>query len=301
MRIMISGGTGMIGKQLVARLHQSGHELWVLTRSRRGGISLPGVKMIQWDGSSLGQWSEFVSQVDAIINLAGENIGSKRWSVIRKNLIVDSRVNAGKILTEAITKSKKCPKVFIQASAIGFYDKNSFDIKSEESTISNDFLANICKKWEASSLEVESMGIRRIVIRTGVVLSKDAGALNRMLIPFNFFVGGPIGDGNQMISWIHQFDEISAIQFLLENDEARGVYNLTAPYPASNANLGINLAKIINRPYWIPVPAFILRFLLGEMSTLVLDGQTVVPKRLIDAGFSFKFEKIEDALINLMA
>ena len=300
MRILISGGTGMIGKQLVARLHESGHELWVLTRSGKGGNGLPRVKMIQWDGSSLGQWSEFVSQVDAIINLAGENIGSKRWSVRRKNLIVDSRVNAGKILTEAITKANKYPKVFIQASAIGFYDKNSVDRMIEESTISNDFLANICKKWEASSLEVESMGIRRIVIRTGVVLSKDEGALNRMLMPFNFFVGGPIGNGNQMISWIHPSDEISAIQFLLENEKTRGVYNLTAPYPASNANLGKNLAKIMNRPYWIPVPAFILRFLLGEMSTLVLDGQTVIPKRLIDAGFSFKFEKIEDALINLM-
>jgi len=301
MRILISGGTGMIGKQLVARLQESGHELWILTRSVNKGHSLPRVKMIHWDGSSLGQWSELVNQVDAIINLAGENIGSKRWSVKRKNLIIDSRVNAGEILTEAITNAKKRPNVFIQASAIGFYDKKNSEIMSEDSTISNDFLGNICKKWEESSLKVETMGIRRVVIRTGVVLAKEDGALNRMLIPFNFFLGGPIGNGKQMVSWIHQSDEISAIQFLLENEKAKGVYNLTAPYPTTNANLGKNLAKITKRPYWIPVPAFILQFFLGEMSSLVLDGQTVSSKKLIDAGFSFKFEKIEDALINIMA
>ena len=301
MRILISGGTGMIGKQLVNRLHESGHDLWILTRREQKGHHLPGVKMVHWDGSSLGKWSDLVGQVDAIINLAGENIGAKRWSSKRKNIIIDSRVNAGKILTEAISNSKKRPVVFIQASAIGFYEKNNIDTLSEESQISHDFLADICKEWEASSLDVETMGVRRIVIRTGVVLSKEEGALNRMLIPFKFFIGGPIGSGKQMISWIHPSDEVSAIQFLLENEEARGNYNLTAPYPVSNANLGKTLAKIINRPYWIPVPALVLRCLLGEMSTLVLDGQTVAPSRLIDAGFSFKYEKIENAIIDLMA
>ncbi len=301
MRILISGGTGMIGKQLVNSLHESGHELLLLTRSVQAEHKLPNVKLILWDGSSLGKWGEIVNNVDAIINLAGENIGSKHWSVRQKNLIIESRVNAGKILTEAMIKAKARPKVFIQASAIGIYGVNNSEILTEESAYGDDFMADICKKWEASSEEVESLGIRRIVIRTGVVLSKKAGALNRMLIPFNFFIGGPIGSGKQMISWIHPSDEVSAIQFLLENEKAKGVFNLTAPCPISNAELGKNLAKVTQRPYWLPVPAIGLRILLGEMSTLVLDGLNVTPERLINAGFSFKFEKIEDALINLMA
>jgi len=301
MRILISGGTGMIGKHLIPCLHASGHDLWLLTRSSQKDHSLPNVKMVQWDGFSLGNWREIVNHVDAIINLAGENIGLKRWSVDRKNLIVESRVNAGKILTEAIKRAQKRPSVFIQASAIGIYGANNPDILIEESAYGDDFMADICKKWEASSEKVESFEIRRIVIRTGVVLSKTAGALNRMLIPFNLFVGGPIGNGKQMISWIHPFDEVSAIQFLLENESAKGIYNLTAPNPKSNAEFGKSLARIIHRPFWFPVPAIGLRIILGEMSSLVLDGQNVFPGRLIDAGFSFKFEKIEDALINLMA
>ena len=301
MRILISGGTGMIGKLLVPGLHESDHELWLLTRSGQEEHSLPNVNMIQWDGSSLGTWSELVNHVDAIINLAGENIGSKRWSVRRKNLIIESRVNAGKILVEAIIKAKKRPKVFIQASAIGIYGVNNTDILTEESAFGDDYLAGICKKWEASSEELDSIGIRRIIIRTGVVLSKSAGALNRMLIPFNLYIGGPIGSGKQMISWIHPSDEVSAIQFLLENENAKGIFNLTAPYPTSNAEFGKCLAKVAHKPYWLPVPAIGLRILLGEMSTLVLDGQNVTPERLIDAGFSFKYEKIEDALLNLIA
>jgi len=297
---MISGGTGMIGKQLVARLHESGHELLILTRNGQKNNNYPGVKFIEWDGVSLGSWSEYVNDVEAIINLAGENIGSKRWTNKRKNLIIESRINAGKILTEAITKAKKHPEVFIQASAIGFYKKNSLEMMDEQRSSGDDFLADICLKWEASSKDLELMGIRRVVIRTGVVLSKEEGALNRMLLPFYFFIGGPIGNGKQMVSWIHQSDEISAILFLLENKKANGVYNLTAPYPISNATIGKQLAKITNRPYWIPVPAIILRILLGEMSSLVLDGQTVIPNKLNEAGYRFNYENIEDALSNIM-
>jgi hypothetical protein len=301
MRILISGGTGMIGRPLVTRLQESGHELWILTRKIGAKHNLQNVEMVHWDGTSMGEWSEYINQVDAIINLAGENIGAMRWSDKRKKLIIESRVNAGEILTEAINKARRRPKVFIQASAIGYYGAESCEMLTEESASGNDFLADICIKWEASSRGLESMGIRRVVIRTGVVLSKNEGALNRMLIPFNLFVGGPIGGGQQMISWIHPFDEVASIQFLLENDDSSGVFNLTAPEPICNADLGKYLAKITHRPYWLPVPAFGLRLLLGEMSTLVLDGQNVTPKRLIEAGFCFKYVKIDDALKNLLA
>jgi uncharacterized protein (TIGR01777 family) len=300
MKIMISGGTGLIGQQLVAELLKKGHEVWVLSSTRTENHNLPGAYLIGWDGSSLGKWSEYVDQMDVIINLAGANIGSKRWTIKRKRLIVESRVKAGKILTEAIKKSNNQTKVFIQASAIGFYDKNRHEILNEQNSGCSDFMGGICKDWEASSLEVESLGIRRIIIRTGIVLSKKDGILNRMMLPFKFFIGGPIGNGNQILSWIHIDDEVSAIQFLLENENAKGVFNLTAPYPASNSGIGKKLAKIMNRPYWIPAPAIFLRFFLGEMSSLVLDGQNIFPQRLLEAGYSFKFEKIDDALTDLL-
>ncbi|OGN75960.1 MAG: TIGR01777 family protein [Chloroflexi bacterium GWB2_49_20] len=301
MRILISGGTGMIGRPLVTRLQESGHQLWILTRKIGARHNLKNIQMVHWDGSRLGEWSEYVNQVDAIINLAGENIGAKRWSDKRKKQIIESRVNAGEILTEAIKQARKRPRVFVQASAIGFYGVNRHENLTEASASGDDFLADICIKWEESSNGLESLGIRRVVIRTGVVLSKNEGALNRMLIPFKLFVGGPIGGGRQMISWIHPFDEIAAIQYMLENDELAGVFNLTAPEPISNADLGRYLARITHRPYWLPVPAFALRILLGEMCTLVLDGQNVTSLRLVDAGFQFKYGKIEDALKNLLA
>jgi uncharacterized protein (TIGR01777 family) len=301
MRILISGGTGMIGKLLVPHLHDKGNELLILTRSISGYNKMHGVKMIQWDGFSMGYWAEYMNQADVVINLAGENIGSQRWSNERKNKIIESRVNSGIILSQAISIARNRPRIFIQASAIGYYGAKSDGTLTEESPSGNDFLAEICKKWEASSLNVESMGMRRIIIRTGVVLSKEAGALNRILIPFNFFIGGPIGSGKQIISWIHPYDVVSAIDFLIEHEKAQGVFNLTAPQPISNAQLGKELAKIIRRPYWLPVPSIGLRLLLGEMSTLVLDGQKVIPQKLISEGFEFKYSNIMDSLSDLMA
>lgn len=300
MRILISGGTGMIGTLLVTRLLEKDHEISILTRKNRENNNSTNVRYFHWDGSNLGDWCAQISQVDAIINLAGENIGLKRWSDKRRKQITESRINAGRILTEAIKKATNYPKVFIQASAIGFYGTNNLGILTEENPCGDDFLADLSQKWERSSFEVESLGIRRIVIRTGVVLSKKEGALNRMLLPFKLFVGGPLASGKQIISWIHPEDEIAAIEYLLENESTSGVYNLTAPESISNAAFGKILAKTIHRPYWFPVPGFALRLLLGEMSTLVLDGQNIYPKRLVEAGFQFKYGQIKDALKNLM-
>lgn len=301
MRILISGGTGMIGNLLASHMLEAGHEIWILSRRIREKYSSHGINMIHWDGISMGNWADVVSTSDVIINLAGENIGTKRWSKKQKKLIVDSRVNSGEILTAAISKAVIRPKVFIQASAIGYYGVKNDEIMTEENGPGNDFMAEICKKWEASSLEIESMGIRRVIIRTGVVLSKSAGALNRLLLPFKFFIGGPLGSGKQNISWVHPVDVVSAINFLVENDKAEGVFNLTAPQPISNAQLGSELAKIIQRPYWLRVPSFGLRLLLGEMSTLVLDGQMVFPQKLLSLGYKFKYPNIIDSLIDLMA
>lgn len=301
MRVMMTGGTGMIGSPLAKRLLEKGHEVLILSRSHIGEGSSSKLRFVKWNGRTLGEWVDQLAGVDAIINLAGENIGAMRWSKKRKDLILGSRVTAGETLTQAIGKASIKPKVFIQASAIGFYGTNDQGLITEESLSGNDFLADISKKWERSSFEIESMGIRRVIIRTGVVLSRQEGALGRMLLPFKFFIGGPLGSGRQMVSWIHLEDEISAICFLLENGNTRGIYNLTSPAPAPNAELGKLIARITHRPFWLPVPEFALRFLLGEMSTVVLDGQSVIPERLLEAGFRFKFKDISSALMDILA
>jgi len=300
MKILISGGSGFIGKALTKSLLADGHEVVILTRDpQRAGLGT-GVEAVRWDGRTDAGWGEVVARVDGIVNLAGANIGSGLWKRKRKAEILDSRVEAGKALTEAIRNTARRPKVLIQASAVGFYGPRGEEAVTEESGPGSGTLAEVCKAWEASTKPVEEMGVRRVVIRTGVVLSAKEGPLPRMLMPFRFFVGGPLGNGKQGFPWIHPQDEQAAIRFLIENEKASGVYNLSAPKPLSNADFGRVIAKVMKRPYWLHVPAFALRFLLGELSTLLLDGQYMLPGRLQEMGFHFRFETAESALEDLL-
>ena len=300
MRILISGGSGFIGTALSKSLLLQGHQVWILTRHLQTAHIAEGARGIGWDGRTLTGWEKIVSQVDAIVNLAGESLGSGLWTQSRKNRIGSSRVNAGKAISEAIHAANPRPQVLIQASAVGFYGPHGKELLTEESGPGDGFLADICKCWEESTQPVEDLGVRRVIIRTGVVLSKREGALQRMIFPFNFYIGGPLGNGNQGLPWIHPNDEVEGIRFLLEKYNAVGVFNLSAPTPISNSDFGRTLAKVMNRPFWLPVPAFSLRLLLGEMSTLVLEGQYMLPKRLLDLGFPFPFTNVEDALIDLV-
>lgn len=296
MRIIIAGGSGLIGSALANLLVASGHQVWVLTRNAERTEVAEGAHPVRWDGYSTNGWESLVSQADAIINLAGENLGSGYWTRKRKEQILTSRTNAGKAISEAIHRANPRPGVLIQASAVGFYGPRGSEPVTEETAPGQGFLAEVCQAWEASSQPVEEMGVRRVVIRTGVVLTKSAGALPRMTLPFRFYAGGPIGTGQQGIPWIHLADEVAAIQFLLQTNGAKGVFNLSAPGLLSNADFGRLLAKVTWRPYWLPVPVFALRLILGEMSTLVVDGQFMVPKRLQEFGYPFKFESAEKAL-----
>jgi uncharacterized protein (TIGR01777 family) len=300
MRIIITGGTGFIGTALTESLLAEGHQVWILTRNLQVARLAEGARGVGWDGRTTTGWGELVSQVDAIVNLAGESLGSGPWSEVRKNRILSSRVEAGKAVSDAIRQSSPRPKVLIQASAVGFYGPHGNEPLTEESAPGQGFLAEICKTWEASSQLVEELGVRRVVIRTGVVLSKDEGALPRMMLPFKLFAGGPLGNGRQGLPWIHPADEVAGIRFLLENGKAQGVFNLSAPEPLSNAEFGRILAKVMRRPFWLPAPVFALRLLLGEMSTLVLEGQYMLPKRLQELGFRFRFEIAEQALRDLL-
>lgn len=300
MNILMTGGTGLIGSALTRALLADGHTVSILTRSpERAQASLPGARLVKWDGSSAHGWEGLVEDSEVVINLAGESLASGRWSDERKARLSSSRLQAGKALAEAIAQAAQRPRLLIQSSAVGYYGTSQLAELDESSPAGNDFLAHICLEWEASTQAVEAMGVRRAIIRTGVVLSRAGGALPQMVLPFRLMAGGPLGNGKQWVSWIHLNDEVGAIRFLASHPDVSGVYNLTAPNPLTNADFGRILGRTLHRPYWLPAPAFALKLLLGEMSTLVLDGQKVLPRRLLDSGYVFTFSRLEDALNDL--
>jgi uncharacterized protein len=299
MNVLIAGGSGFIGSALTRSLLEDGHKVWILTRSR-GRIRLPnGAQPVRWDGRTSQGWVGVLHQMDAVVNLAGETIGRWPWTDRRKKLIRDSRMDAGKAISDAFQRVDKKPPVLIQASGIGYYGPCGAETVAEDAPAGNDFMALVASTWEASTRIVDSLGVRRVVIRSALVLNAQKGVLPLMALPVRLGAGGPLGSGKQGVSWIHIDDEVRAIRYLLENDKARGAFNLSAPNPVSNADFNRALAQAISRPYWIPVPAFALKVALGEMSTLLLDGQFVIPQRLVNLGFIFRFETVGEAFRNL--
>ncbi len=301
MRVIITGGSGLIGRALSASLVRDGHEVIILSREpeRITGL-LAGVRAEKWDGRTAEGWYFLVDGADAVVNLAGESIGSGRWTNERKSAILQSRLNAGQAIVQAIEASANYPGVVIQASGIGYYGPRGNEAVTEETPPGHDFLAKLAMDWEASTASLETFGVRRVVIRTGVVLSSESGALLRMLLPFRFFVGGPLGNGQQWFPWIHLADEVGAIRFLIENRSASGSFNLTAPVPLNNAEFSRLLGQQLRQPAFMPAPAFALRLAFGEMATILLDGQRAIPKRLLQLGFVFQFPEAGPALNNLL-
>lgn len=243
------------------------------------------------------------AQVDgayAVINLAGEPIAGKRWSKTQKKELITSRLNTTRLLVEAMSKARNKPKVFLNASAIGFYGPRDTSPVSENTSAGSGFLADVCREWERQALKAESFGVRVALLRTGIVLGTNGGALGKMLLPFQLGLGGPLGSGKQIMSWIHLEDEVSAILYCLENENIHGPVNLTAPNPVSMAEFTKTLGRVLKRPAILPVPALALKVLLGEMSTMLLEGQNVQPEVLAANRFQFKFKRLEDALKDLL-
>lgn len=310
MHILIAGGTGLIGQALIRQLLLQGHEVTILSRNpQKLEAEMPGVSLLKWDGRSSKGWGHIIEETDAVINLAGAsiagegllNIVTQRWNRENKRRIQQSRVNAGQAIVQAIEAADNKPQVLVQASAVGYYGPRDSEDVAEGSPPGTDYLAQVCVDWENCTKAVEEMGVRRVVIRTGLILTEDGGILPIMLLPFRLFVGGPVGSGKQGVSWIHMQDEVQAIIYLIENETAQGVYNLTAPKPVTYAEFGKTAGKVMKRPSFIPVPSFALKMVLGEKSMLVLDGQRVVPSRLLEAGFNFRFAELQPALQNLLA
>ncbi len=296
MKIILAGGTGLIGRELTDALLAEGHQLWILSRNPQDRKAPPGAQLVAWDAQTSAGWGHLVEEADAIFNLAGENLGTWLWTKARKAEILASRAEAGQAIIQALAAAQRRPRLLVQASAIGYYGAREDQVLDEASAPGKDWQSGVCLDWEASTAAAESLGVRQVVVRTGLVLTPTGGVLPKLLLPFKMFVGGPLGNGRQYYSWIAMRDEIRALIFLLNLENASGPYNLTAPNPLPQAEFGRVTGRVMHRPYWFPTPAFALRLVLGEMSTLVLDGQRVVPKRLREAGFAFQYPQLESAL-----
>lgn len=307
MRIIITGGTGLIGRTLADALASTGHKVTILSRSPERATGLPaGVQVERWDAKTAEGWGHLVDGADAIVNLAGANIAGSgfipsRWTPKRKQILRDSRVLAGRAVVEAIRGAKTKPSVLIQASGVGYYGSTGDELVTEDTSPGDDFLARLAHDdWEPSTEAVEEMGVRRAIIRSGAVLSTEDGALPRMLLPYRLLVGGHLGSGKQWHSWIHPEDETAAIEFLIDHEKARGPFNLVAPEPLTNADFGRVIGRVMGRPSLIPVPGFAMRLALGEVSDVVLEGQRAVPKNLLELGFTFQYPDAESALRDLL-
>ena len=302
MNILIFGGTGFIGSALVEALSAQGDECHVVTR-RANGLVGGKAQYHTWDGHDIQQVVSLMDSADAIVNLAGETIGKWPWSTTHKQRVIQSRVRIGQqiasVFTNGMLPTKK-DRVYIQSSGVGYYGNSAQPNMDEMAPAGSDFLAHVAQEWEASTSVLDNVaGIRRCVIRTSLVLGRDAGALPMMALPVRFFAGGPLGDGNQGVSWIHIDDEVNAIIYLVKTPSCKGVFNFSAPQPVTNKHFMQVLARVLHRPSWLPAPAFALRLALGEMSTLLLDGQYAWPKALLDNGYIFRYPTIEAALMDL--
>ncbi len=300
MRIIIPGGSGLIGSLLIPALLADGHEVWLLSRHPER-VTPPGsAQVAAWDGRTGKGWERILDGSDAIINLTGENLAAGLWTKERLQRIRDSRVSPGQAILDGLKRVSSRPAILVQQSAMGIYGTSLAQTFDESSPLGSDTLAGVCHDWEAATRPAEDFGLRRIVLRTGLFLTRRGGVLPRLMLPFQLFAGGRLGSGQQWYSWIHYRDWLEAVRFLLKSSSVSGVFNLSAPEPVTNAEFGRTLAWVMRRPYLLPAPAFALRLALGKMSTMVLDGQRVIPKRLVDSGFQFKFTRLHQALEDIL-
>lgn len=301
MRICIFGGTGFIGRRLSELLVADGYEVLVFSRNYTGFYSNPGnIRIIEWSAEISDTLLPYFKGDYSIINLAGENIGSGLWLKSKKERILNSRIGITGLIREACIRSAKNPKCIIQGSASGFYGSGN-ELITEESQKGNGFLADVTDRWEKIFRNEDRLRSRIVFIRTGLVLGKDAGLLNRMLPAFRLYSGGYPGKGNQYLPWIHIEDEVNAIRFLLRSETAKGPYNLCSPNPVTFRTFCKTMSLILHKPCWLRIPPVLLRILPGNMGReLFLSNQQIIPEKLLNEGFNFSFPNIKPALENLL-
>lgn len=299
MKVAITGGTGFIGQAVTSKLISNGHHVFILTRNKANKQEKDHLSFVEWLKDGIHPEKELVG-IDAIINLAGENLNSGRWTPNKKQEIIDSRVTATKETIRIINAMENKPEVLVNGSAVGFYGTSFTERFTEYDTQpGDDFLADVIVRWEQEAMKAPSE-TRVVCSRFGVVLDTNEGALQKMLLPFKFFVGGKLGTGEQWMSWVHIQDVAKALSYCVEKKEIQGPVNITAPRPQKMKDLGKTLAHILKRPFWAPVPSTLLHIGLGEMSVLVLDGQHVTPQKLIENDFTFTHPDLQEALEDLV-
>ena len=297
MRVVIAGGTGFLGRPLTTSLLQDKHDVVVLTRGRNAHIAA-GAQSVPWDpNGDPGPWAAAIDGAQAVVNLAGESIAGKRWTVAQKERILESRVRATRSLVAAIGGAVAPPSVFVSGSAVGYYGPLGDAPATEETPVGDDFLAHVCEQWEREAMRAAGGRTRVACIRTGIVLHKDGGALPEMLPPFRIGAGGPVGSGRQYWPWIHRDDWIALVRWTIETPAASGAINATGPHPVTNAAFARALGRAMHRPAWLPAPAFALKLLLGEMAeALLLSGQNALPAKATRGRFQFRYNTVDDAL-----
>ena len=302
MQIVIAGGTGFIGRPLCASLVQEGHRVTLLTRRTDEVQRLFGsaVTAVEWNGTETGAWERCLEEADAVINLAGAPIADARWTDARKRLLTLSRVLTTRLLVVALSRRSSKPRMLINASGIGYYGACDDRVLDEGAARGQGFLADLCLAWEAEALRAAEFGVRVVMLRTGMVLEQDGGALPKMLLPFRLFAGGPILPGTQWVSWIHRRDHTGLIQWLLTTPSISGPVNAVAPGAVTMNRFCEVLGQVLHRPSWLPVPGFALQLALGELGTLMTTGQRVNPAKAISGGYVFHYPTLEPALRAIM-
>jgi len=294
MKVLITGASGFIGSALQRLLRENGHDLLLVSRSEPRDAS-----WVQWSVEDGFTDPTKLEGIDAVIHLAGESISGLRWTDEKKKAIRNSRVLGTRNIVDTISELERRPSVLIAASAVGFYGDRGDEILTEKSKSGKTFLADVCREWEAESRRAEDSGVRTVLLRTGLVMSKEGGALGTMLLPFKMGLGGVIGDGKQWMSWISLDDHIRVITTALENENIRGAVNSVSPEPVTNEEFTKIMGEVLYRPTFIPVPEFAVHLMLGEMGEeLLLNSERAVPKRLTDLGFEFKFPDLKKAIEN---
>ena len=301
MKILITGGTGFVGTQLTSRLIEDRHEVTILTRSLKGAKgSSPGISYLEGDPTKKGAWQEAIKNHDAVINLAGASI-FRRWSDTAKKLIWDSRIQTTQNLVEALSARKGNETHLFSTSAVGYYGFHEDEVLDESSPSGEGYLTDLSKEWEAAAMKAKVYGVHVILMRFGIVLGKRGGALQQMITPFKWWMGSPLGSGNQWFSWIHEQDLVDIFLYLIKEKKISGAVNCAAPNPVTNRELTQKIGEVLGKPTFMPaVPGFVMSLMLGEFGSVLLKGQRVVPKRLLDAGFRFSFPDLRSALMDLL-
>jgi len=301
-KIIVTGATGLIGRNLCLKSLGRGVEVSIFTRdveSVRGKFP-SAINLIKWDYHKPEKWKHHLNGVEAVVHLAGANLGAKRWNKKYKKLAYESRIISTRNLVEAIAAVDKKPKAFICSSAVGYYGTRGDDYLSEDEGRADNFLAKLCSDWEKESAKAEELGIRNVSVRTGLVLSKDEGLLKQMIPSFKLFLGGYLGNGRQWFPWIHIDDIVEIFLHSIDNDKLNGTVNAASPGIVRMKEFAKTLGRVLHRPFFLPIPKFAIKILKGELGNYATDSQRVVMNKLLKSGYKFKFENIEDALRDLL-